>query len=315
MKRLILLGLMSTLAACGLDAGEPFRQGLPTSSTVALKVPYNSKALTSEGTRQDPLEGQISDFYQLTRGVSLVVNGGTAAVLDLMGRVVKNPPTSISGNTAVWGPHTDALSPNTYRVTVTRTSTDVYSWEIAARSKTDPDTAFKNIVFGTHTRTGVDLGSGTFTIDWDTAAQLPEHDANVGKADVTYSRISTTANTTVDAVFTNVKDGADATKRVNAKYAFVSVPNMGGSFDFQLNKDMITGPAIETAAIRSRWLQTGAGRADVKVSGGDLASPATINDCWDSGFLSRVMVNSFAASQNYGATSACAFTTAEYSQL
>ena len=315
MKRSILFAAMCVLAACGPDAGEAFRKGVPTSDSVSIKVPVSKKALTSEGTRQDGLEGEKAAMYELTRGVSVAVNGGTAAVLDLVSRVAKYPPTSVNGNVAVWGPHTDALSPNTWRLTVTRVSTDNYAWELAGKGKTEADSAFRALVNGSHAVTGNDLGSGGFTIDWDAIAMLPEHDDNVGTAQITYERVSLTTNTTVNATFINVKDDKDPTKRVNALYKFVAVPQMGGTFDFKIAKDMAPGAAIETATVRSRWFQTGEGRSDVKLSGGDLAAPTTLNECWDTGFLSRVMVNGFAPNQNYGAESACAYTTANYSEL
>ena len=41
----------------------------------------------------------------------------------------------------------------------------------------------------------------------------------------------------------------------------------------------------------------------------------TINECWDSGFLSRFLDASYAPSLNYGAQTACAFGTPEYPSL
>ena len=39
------------------------------------------------------------------------------------------------------------------------------------------------ILSGSHVITGKDLGSGTFLLDWNQIATLPEHDDNVGTAE------------------------------------------------------------------------------------------------------------------------------------
>ncbi len=68
--------------------------------------------------------------------------------------------------------------------------------------------------------------------------------------------------------------------------------------------------------IKSRWLETGAGRSDLKAKGGDLGTlEATASECWDEGFASRYFNLSYDASKNYGAETACMFKSAEFSTL
>jgi len=76
--------------------------------------------------------------------------------------------------------------------------------------------------------------------------------------------------------------------------------------------------AKETLTIKSRWLESGAGRSDVELTGGDLGEEsATANECWDTSFASRYLRASYALPQvRYGIeASDCAFTTADYSSL
>ena len=120
------------------------------------------------------------------------------------------------------------------------------------------------------------MGSGQFLLDWDKAATLPEHGKEVGTAIVTYSRLSATDDTTIDASFNNVKD-EDSGQLVDAEYRYMERVGDGGTFDFQLNKNFVAGAAIEALTVRSRWQQTGTGRSDVKAQGGDLAAPATVS--------------------------------------
>ncbi len=313
MKNLLLGSMVMLLAACGADKADAFRQGVPTSGDVALKVPGQSgQPLTSVGTRRDGLEGQTSDFYKLTRGVTVFVNGGTAAVLNLVHRITQYPATTVAQDSAVWGPHTEALSPNTWKLTVTRTAPDTYRYALEGKGKTEADSAYRVVLSGSHVVIGDTLGTGTFLIDFDQNHQLPENDGNVGTVAVTYARPSLTATTQIDAQFTNVKDGAQL---VDAQYRYWTTPGQGGSLEFQLQKDFVAGPGIESGQVRSRWLETGAGRADVQASGGDLAGPVTINECWDSGFASRFLNTSYSPSAHYGVATVCAFATAEYASL
>ena len=316
MKKVMLGAMLVVASACGVsDKADEFRQGVPQAGDVSMKVPGRSgQPLTSVGTRRDGLEGQTSDFYRLTRDVTVFVNLGTAATLNLVEKIVSYPATTVGSDRAVWGPHTEPLSPNTWKLTVLRTATDSYSYTLEGKGKTEADSAYRVVLSGTHVHAGQNLGNGTFLIDWDLARQLPENGDNYGTVAVTYSRNTAGATTQIDAEFHHVRHGT-SDPLVDASYRYASTPNQGGTFQFQLEKDYVGGAALETGKIKSRWLESGAGRADVQISGGDLTAPATLNECWDSGFLSRFQSASFGTSNNYGAVSVCAFGTPEYPSL
>lgn len=309
MAAVAVVGLSMT--ACGVDQGEPFRNGFPRAETVKLNLPENKTALTGEGQRRDGLEGAIAEFYKLTRGVTATVNGAGGAVLTLVQKIAEHRPTSVNNNVAVWGPHTDALSPNTFKFTVTQTAQNQFDYVLEAKGKTEADSAFRVILSGSHVATGDKLGSGTFLVDWDRARTLPENDGNVGTASYTYSKQTAGAEVSIDALFQKVRDN-DTGQLVDVNYKYRETPGNGGNFEFRMNKDWVQGPAIEVLTVKSRWLQTGAGRSDVRATGGDLPAPATASECWDAAFLSRFMTVSYDASKNYGQESVCAFPTAVY---
>src|SRR5207253_3215728 len=98
MNRIASATLTLLLAAgCGIDKADGFRQGVPKSDAVTLKLPASSgAALTSEGTKKQALEGEKAGFYVLTRGVTGVVNGGGAAVLGLVKLITDSQPTKIT---------------------------------------------------------------------------------------------------------------------------------------------------------------------------------------------------------------------------
>ncbi|MCY1079910.1 hypothetical protein [Archangium lansingense] len=329
-KSLLISALM--LAGCGrMDRETEFRSVLPTKEMVEVKTPEKSgQALTAEGDVHGQGKGELSEFYKLTRGTTVLVNGGTLLVLGLVDAVTEHRPTTLTEDTAVWGPHTEALARNTWKLTVKKTGENTYSYAVSAKAKEADDSAFVDVIIGTHTA-AVDeagepvkgFGKGEFTLDWDKAATLPEHDNNVGRFTVKYSRQDDKSAATVDAAFRQVRDENDATRRADADYRYAATPGQGGQFDFKLSQDWYraqgsTSDAKESLTIKSRWLESGAGRSDIKLSGGDLGQEqATASECWDTAFASRFLTASFAFPQvQYGAeASDCAFTSAAYSSL
>lgn len=328
MKRILAVTSVLLLAGCGLNQkGEEFRKGFPKANDVKVNVPAKGQALSGTAQRQDGLIGETATFYQFTRGITVVCNTATAFVLGLVKAISDNPATSVTGNVAVWGPHTDALSPNTYKFTVTKNADHDYSYVLEGKGKSEADTDFKVILSGSH-KVAVDgagmemegFGNGTFMLDWDKSKLLPEHGPEVGTATFTYSRLDAAANTKIDIDFHQVKDN-DTGKLVNAAYKYDSTPAAGGTFEFQMAKDLDNGAvgktAIENMAIKSRWLQTGAGRSDVKATGGDLNVAANASECWDLNFNSQYLGASWAPTFGWGTEAAgcTAFSAAAYSTL
>jgi len=326
------LSLVATIAGCGrLDEADQFRGGVTQHEDVAMAFPGadgQTSALTAGGVSETrgALLGETSEFYKLTRGITAVVNGGTVSVLALVRLITTYPPSSFDTDVAVWGPHTQPLSPNTWRLTVHRLAAGQFQYDFEAKPKTADDSGYLKILSGHHNvaggmaqprRVGVPaFGSGDFVVDWDAQQMLPEHDDNVGSAAFMYSRPSATDDISVSVAFTQVMD-KDTGMRVDATYDYVAHPGNGGNFQFTMIKDAIpTTAALETMSVRSRWQETGAGRSDVKMQGGDLPAEATANECWDSNFGSVFMTNSYGdTAKAWGAETECVFTPAEYATL
>lgn len=321
MKKL-LIAAVTALTGCGLGAADEYRNAVPKSETVEMKVPGSTgQALEAESSGQ-ALLGEKAVFYQLTRGVSLFVNGAGYQVLTLVRTITDYPATRLDEEkgVAVWGPHTDALSPNTWRLTVTKNGEKDFSYALEAKNKNDGDDAFLKILVGHHVSTGKVTGHGTFVLDFDAAQKLPEHDADAfGKIAYRYAHDTLDATLSVDAVFTQVKD-KETGRFIDAAYKYLSNEKEGGSLEFQFQGDIdeAKNTALENMTLNSRWERTGAGRSDVKVAGGDLAAgtEATASECWDSNFASRYLNASFDPTLNYGDESACGkLSGAQYSTL
>ncbi len=328
MKRMSLFAACLLFTACGAGLGDPFRTGFPTAETVKLEVPENARGqqkLDGTGTTRQELQGETSGFYQLTRGVTVGVNAGVGIALGLVEAITDHPATQVNGNTAVWGPHTGDLSPITWRFSVTQNGPHDYAYKLEGKAKQDGDAAYVTVLSGNH-QPALDangnpiekFGSGSLLLDWDARQTLPAdvpEDKNVGKAAINYSRLDVTADVTINVVFTQVRDEATG-GRMDATYKYLKQAANGGSFEFMSHKDLQNdGSQAEHLTIKSRWLQVGAGRADVKASGGDLVSDATANECWDTNFDSQYLVASWAPFFGWGDETACAFPTAEYSSL
>lgn len=313
------------------DDADEYRGGVPLRETVALHVPGaadSGGALTLDDGVKSALLGQKADSYLVTRAVTVIVNGGTWAVLSLVRTVIGFPATTVdkAAQTAVWGPYTDALSPNTWKLTVTRVGEHKFHWQFDGRAKTEGDDKFRAIISGTHTAV-VDangdhiegFGDGAFTIDWNKAAELPEHDKNVGVAAFTYSRLTTDAVVHIDVDFTGIQD--DKTLEIfNAKYRYTSTPGHGGQLRYADDKAHGAGTALEHGTLQSRWTEDGVGRCDLEASGGDLGTiKAHGNECWDANFKSVYRYVEYPEPGDpgpWGAESDCtAFPTASYADL
>ncbi|MBZ4333167.1 hypothetical protein NR800_02405 [Corallococcus interemptor] len=325
--------LCASLLFAGCDAGQPdeatFRDGLPSKEMMEVNAPkQNGQGLTAEGPSVAAIQGQTADYFKATVAATVVVNGGTLWVLNLIEQITKYPPTTLEADKAVWGPSTGPMELTTWRLTVTKSGDASFSWVLEGKPKAEEDSAFRAVLSGTQTvEVNADgermrgFGSGELLIDWDAAFTLPGADDNLGTADIRYARASATSQVTVDADFHQVRDEEDAGQRVDAKYHFQASPTAGGDFDFVTYKNIDLGDLTrlkkEKLSIKSRWTASGAGRSDVKVSGGDLMGEATVNECWDAHFLSTYFRVSLDPRQGYGeeGTSCGGFTAAAYSSL
>ena len=322
------LSCFSLLGACRPleDDVDEYRNAIPRQETVSMQVPAGSGAgqqLVVESQGQ-PLRGATSDFYVVTYRVSRAVNGAGAFVLGLVKLVVSHPATTVTADTAVWGPWPgEALDPLVYKVTVKRAGDHKYDYTFEARAKAAPNGAFVTFLSGTHTPS-LDgsghpmegFGSGSFTLDWDARATLPAPDDNVGKAHYDYARTGAASVVSVDAKFTQVKDDQHPGQRVDVDYLYRSTPGAGGSMEFVHNLPATMASAGARWAVKSRWTAAGAGRSDVVASGASLPAPAMASECWNASFSSVYLVASWVPGGGYGDEATdCVFKPADYSKL
>jgi hypothetical protein len=316
------LALLALTPACRpLGEAEEFRRGVPTEETVTASVPGkgSGQALTVES--QIAVHG-TAESYKLTYGVTHVINGGALLVGGLVRAVLRFKPTSLSGDTAVWGPWTGDLEPVTWKLTVTRLAEHQFHWQFDGQPRGQSSAPFVTVLSGTHTAAvdaGGDLlegfGTGSFTVNWDNRAMLPmPKRTEMGTAEYTYSRLPA-ETTTVNAQFHQVLDEASG-KRVDVAYAYTRQPAGGGTMDFVDTAAAQRGMPGGSWAVRSRWQAGGAGRTDARATVDTLTGALTASECWDTAFSSTFLTHSWDPGASYGTESTdCAFTPAEYSNL
>ena len=307
-----------------------YRNSIPRGETVMVRVPgasANGQALTVETQSQalTVAQGQTADLYKLTWAANTIFNGGAILVLGLVKTVVGFPPTTLTADTAVWGPWTGDHDPITWKVTVTRKGDHLYAYTFEGRDRNAPSAPFVTVLSGEHTpaldasgRPVEGFGSGNFTLDNDARQTLPMPGADVGKAHYTYERSAPAAMVFVDAQFMQVKDDERPGQLVDLGYSYRATLGSGGNMQF-----LHSAPASMTSAgtiwkIKSRWLETGAGRSDVVGSGGDIPAGMSVNlsECWDTSFASRYQKLSWTPLFSWGTEATdCVFTSAEYSTL
>ena len=79
---------------------------------------------------------------------------------------------------------------------------------------------------------------------------------------------------------------------------------------FAVQASMDANAAVqEDFVVRSRWLPTGAGRSDARLSGGDLGSAQGIaSECWDTSFDEVFYTDNVNYLPTEGSAASCAFT-------
>lgn len=327
MKKAMGVLVALALTACGRGSNIPevaFEDGLPGQEAMTVTMPeQQGQGLTAAGAVRAQAAGDVSGMFLLTVGATATVNLSTAWALGALSVVVHGEPTTVNGDVAVFGPHTPLLSDTTWKLTMTRTAPNAFSYVLEGKPKGAEDTAYVAVISGNHTvaisdegRPMKGYGEGSFLIEWDKASGGPQEH---GSAEVRYARNSPTSEVSVelDAESTSVGSG----NTTSLFYRYAQVPGGEGSFEWASDSNLQawslnpTFNALERLTIKSRWLESGEGRSDVRATGGDLTVPATVSECWDANFRSTFLSDSTRLDIGWGTEAqACVYKDASYVQ-
>lgn len=308
------------------DEADRFRNALPEQKDITLAVNgtagSSSAALT--GTRAQSLRLQggqgvpsagKAQFYTFTRQVADAVDRGTVGILGAVAVVLDHPPTTLESKKAVWGPvQGSSLDPVTYRFTVTEVGDDEYDYVLDGRPRDSQAEADFQAILSGH-------GWGKDHPDrrrgWFTLSHTAENALEAGRSSDTGTvKITFDARAWPFTIDAEVRpEAAGGTGAAPATDIRVTHDENGAGqvgIDTDTNVEGTATSALEATTVTSKWDTTGAGRAVVRISGGDLESELSIQECWSSSYQRTFYSDNLALSADVGSEAACPFAGAAF---
>lgn len=306
MRTLLLLPLATGCIAINATAHEDV---LPLEEQIRINFPVDGAAKAAEAP-------DYAEFYAMTRSVTENVNGMIGFVLGTVWTVVQLPPTwrDTEERTALWGPWSDSgLDPVEVGVWVRAEEDASWTWAVfylprGGNLDTDSIPVVTGEVDPGATR---DAAAGRFYVDFTTAGAWDPAVNLTGTFGVDYLYDPEG----VSAVASFEDYGWNGLGTVDALYAYDEDYEGNGEMDLAWVDDVVaTGSGMyELATLRSRWLATGEGRGDAKLTLGDLGTAeVTASECWASDFTRSYYADSYGIQPTEGDATGCAFAEAEY---
>lgn len=323
------LALVLTALGCAASAGLTQGCALPDASKYRDPIPQQGEAqLGVAGSQatgakaQSASPGQLrtqivptgsdASMYEFTRQITDGIDTSTFEIVAAIAAVTSYPPSTIDDHHAVWGPGGDSLDPVNWRVVVTEVASHEFDYEVDGRPHgSTSDAAFQAIVTGHgYGHEHPNYKSGTLTVNGDVMKALDPTRSNGGTAKITYDARTWPRTVTADLTTSDgtgqwydatVSHGSDGSGiLILTALADVSSPKDGNN---------------ESVDEKSRWDASGAGRADVKMSGGDFgATTVLVSQCWSSTFAQSYYTDSVGYQPTAGSASACVFAQADFNQ-
>jgi hypothetical protein len=268
MKPFIVIAALG-LCACGNYSNEDldFQLSLPEDGELEAKLP---QALTLDNS---------AEYYLLTRKVVVQFNGMAVALVSLVDHVRQNSPTSRHGAERIWGPFSDDQHPGWQMRMVMQRIEDPAGLKIAynfqIRDLRQNGSIFFDLLTGSYVSSGnARRGEGDMHLLVDEArtAGYPVDDlGELVRLDLNYQ--TREYPITVDMVVENVP----ISKTPKVVYHYSEDANGAGQLKFDWTVDAASAIAGSTTIMFvSRWLGSGAGRADARTASGLRAG----TDCW-----------------------------------
>ena len=243
--------------------------------------------------------GQLPIFYDMTVDISRVVNHYVLMHLGMLDEILSWPVTENADGYCVWGPWIEnGLSPVETRFRMIKVEDNHFEYMWEQRPK-NTEEEFQKVWYGEIFATvGTNRrGTGSMTIDYDTASLLdPTIDAS-GVVDVVYDTV--TDGREIQVTF-NDFDGEGTGVLTNGTYYYHNHLDNHGSFQYEYLDDihkwmfLTNQPEAETVQVETLWQTDGAGISTSYIDGGDIGETAWFDgktvdhvealECWDSDF-------------------------------
>ena len=317
---------LTFISGCTLqkkDDADEFRDAIPQSESIALSGPDASSSTTTTAAAAPslrtlatgPAPTTYAKWYGFTRTMRDGVNKITAGVLGSVWLVIHTEPSATTADSATWGPWNDELNPATYRFKVTRIAPDEYNYVLEGRAKASTsDDDYQAVLSGHgYGKPSAKHGQGTFRVDLDVAKVLDPFDNQDNSGTVTVDHeLPHDFSDNLGALPRTIT--ATVTPQGEAHYSVESVANVDhtGSIHVIAHVDIDDSKRtlLEDVVIDSRWKATGAGRADIDITGGDLpASTPKVDaiECWGTDFTQSYYSDSVGFAPTAGTANACVY--------
>lgn len=311
----------SALFGCSTNKADTneFEEALPAEGSVSVDGPNgaHADASTAAGMRGTLADGASSDpafWYTFTRGVRDGVNAVTAVVLVSVWVVVHLEPSELDEDHAVFGPYEgDALDPARYRLTVTRIGEHHFRYVLAGQKKSGGE--YLNVLDGDgYSRASESHGDGQFVLNLANAKVLDpsRHGSDSGTVTIVHD-LPPDVGLRRDALPRTITATVSPEGEASLTIESLAREDHTGKLDVSAHADIDPShtTALEDVTVLSRWQATGAGRADIGISGGDLPASGLTSvsavECWGSDFSRVYYTDSAALQPTAGNASECAY--------
>ena len=313
----VFVAMAASSQACVLkseDDASRFQEVIPRADHVKVDdrehAPAGGSSSQSIQSDEPWADGPWAKYYGFTRHVRKSVNQVAGAVLGSVWIIVHTKPTSVDEKEATWGPWTDSLEPVTYQFRVTEVAEDEYEYRLEGRPK-NTQGEFRTVLLGKGWGKGHSShGDGSFMLDLDVAHELDPFNGETGKIKITHDL---PPNITSDLFSQPRTITAEVTPSgTDEWYTVTSKSEADGTgtlkVDAFTDADDSNTTKKEDILILSQWNATGAGRADITLTGGDLPfEKVSAVECWGSDFFQVYYEDSVGYASKEGDVSACAY--------
>jgi hypothetical protein len=289
------------LAAAGCDAGNysnedlDFLLAVPERQDIAVRLP--TQALETNDS---------AEYYTATRNTVKSLDATADAFLALIDHVRAHPPSERHADRRVWGPFPVMENPLfLIRLVVDRLSAPGqplrFRYSVEFRARADQSGVFAPLITGEFTPSG-EARKGTGVLHFTSmAARAASYPLGgllpIDSLDIEYRTDAFPLRIKVTLVTFPARE--------TWVYEHTEEQDGAGSMLFTFPTP---GPVITSVRIRSRWLGSGAGRADIDVLAGlPIALNAKGVDCWGIDTRPTYVHRDWDRSVEFGVASDCVF--------
>ena len=295
------MALGCALGGCGNYSNEDlaFMNAVPSTDQLAVVLPAALPTVDQ------------AELALATHNAIAMVNGLLTDVLGLIDGIRTNEPTSRQGDESrTWGPVPDGTHPGwQWQLIVQRDSADgsAFDYRLEAAAPGAP-AAWITFVSGSFDPAGgASQGNGMVTADFGALGMagfpLDAGAMPLETLTIQYQNFRTQGQPiAVSMMITRATPDPNGVTSLTITYQLLA--DGSGQMTFTLVGNIVLGPAIETVAIDSGWLPSGAGRATLSVVSGD-AMGSMQSECWDATFAAVYNDKPWLPSQDVGTADLC----------